>query len=324
MFFFYKLRCFQPNIFYFMSKKNFKSSVKKAKKINAKPGGKAAKASKKNNSKSPAKKSKPAKSKLVSKKVSSSKNNKIKKVVAKKSAKPKAIPKSKKIAIKKGKVAEKKKLIKKTIQYKKPVKTKVVAKPLHKVIVKKTVTKPIVKPVEKTKKIDTPAPTLVKPIVKSKPLVTTPPPPKQPLAKIFTERTVVTKSHNEPAGKFELEYVIHSSPNILFEFLVSPSGLSEWFCDDVNIRNGIYTFFWDGSEQHANLVRLVEERLVRFQWIEKKDGSYFEFRIEKDDLTNDISLIITDFAETPEEKESSKLLWDSQIDKLLHVLGSFF
>lgn len=137
--------------------------------------------------------------------------------------------------------------------------------------------------------------------------------------KIYEEKKVP-----EPKGRFELEYVVHSSAPILFEFLTSPSGLSEWFCDDVNIRNGIYTFIWENSQQQAKVLRELEDKMIRFQWLEKQDGSYFEFRIERDDLTNDISLIIVDFAETDEEKNSSKLLWDSQVDKLLHVLGSYF
>jgi uncharacterized protein YndB with AHSA1/START domain len=127
----------------------------------------------------------------------------------------------------------------------------------------------------------------------------------------------------DPAGKFELEYTIHTSTPILFEFLTTPPGLSEWFCDDVDIRNGIYSFKWDEVPQHARLVKMIEESLVRYQWIEKKDNTYFEFRIERDDLTNDISLIVADFADTPEDKISSTLLWNSQIEKLLHVLGSF-
>ncbi|MBC7865682.1 MAG: SRPBCC domain-containing protein [Bacteroidia bacterium] len=121
-----------------------------------------------------------------------------------------------------------------------------------------------------------------------------------------------------------MEYVIHSSAELLFTFLTEPSGLSEWFCDDVNIRHGIYTFLWDGSQQQAKELKIIPEKIARFQWVEKSDGSYFEFRIEKDDLTGDISLIITDFAENAEERNSSKLLWDSQIDKLLHVMGAYF
>jgi uncharacterized protein YndB with AHSA1/START domain len=132
------------------------------------------------------------------------------------------------------------------------------------------------------------------------------------------------KAEKEPSGKFEMEFVIHSSAEMLYEFLSTPSGLSEWFCDDLNIRNGIYTFIWDDQLMQARLLKTSELALVRFQWVDKTDGSYFEFRIQKDDLTNDISLIITDFAETASERESSKLLWQSQIEKLRHVIGSIF
>jgi uncharacterized protein YndB with AHSA1/START domain len=132
------------------------------------------------------------------------------------------------------------------------------------------------------------------------------------------------KPEKEPNGKFELEFVVHSSADLLFEFLSTASGLSEWFCDDVNIRNGIYTFIWEGQMQQARLLKTLDLLLVRFQWVDKHDGSYFEFKIQRDELTNDISLIITDFAETPSEKESSTLLWNSQIEKLMHVIGSIF
>jgi len=132
------------------------------------------------------------------------------------------------------------------------------------------------------------------------------------------------KPEKEPSGKFEMEFVVHSSAEMLYEFLSTPSGLSEWFCDDLNIRNGIYTFIWDDQLQQARLLKTVDLQLVRFQWVDKTDGSYFEFRIQRDDLTNDIALIITDFAETVSERESSKLLWHSQIEKLMHVIGSIF
>ena len=127
----------------------------------------------------------------------------------------------------------------------------------------------------------------------------------------------------EPKGKFELEYVLHTSPGILYEFLTSPSGLSEWFADDVNIRDGIFTFVWEGSEQKAKLIGFKEEKFLRLQWLDKPDGTYFEFRIERDDLTGDISLMVVDFADEAADFNTSKLLWDSQINQLLHVIGSY-
>lgn len=127
----------------------------------------------------------------------------------------------------------------------------------------------------------------------------------------------------EPKGKFELEYVIRTSAGILYEFLTSPSGLSEWFADDVNIHDGVFTFFWEGSEQKARLLAFKEEKFVRLQWLDKPEGTYFEFRIERDELTGDISLMIVDFADEASDMETSKRLWDSQINTLLNVIGSY-
>lgn len=138
------------------------------------------------------------------------------------------------------------------------------------------------------------------------------------------EGAYAVKVEKEPNGKFEMEFPFRASPEMLYEFFSTPSGLSEWFCDDVNIRNGIYTFIWDGQMQQARLLKTIESQLARYQWVDKNDGSYFEFRIQRDDLTNDISLIVTDFADTKSEQESSKLLWNSQIEKLMHVIGSIY
>ena len=132
------------------------------------------------------------------------------------------------------------------------------------------------------------------------------------------------KTEKEPEGKFEMEFVIRASADLIYEFFSTPSGLSEWFCDDLNIRNGVFTFIWDEQIQQARLLKTIDGQLARFQWVEKNDGSYFEFRIQKDDLTNDVSLIITDFAESAQDLISSKKLWQSQIEKLMQVLGSVY
>jgi uncharacterized protein YndB with AHSA1/START domain len=116
--------------------------------------------------------------------------------------------------------------------------------------------------------------------------------------------------------------VMHSAVPVLYEMVSTPSGLSEWFCDDVNVRNGICTFFWDKEAQDAKILKEIPERLIRFQWTDHHDGSYFEFRIEQDEMTNDTSLIVTDFALTNEERVSATLLWDSEIDKLKKKIGS--
>tara|TARA_B100000900_G_C20592572_1_gene722148 strand:+ start:1379 stop:1750 length:372 start_codon:yes stop_codon:yes gene_type:complete len=122
--------------------------------------------------------------------------------------------------------------------------------------------------------------------------------------------------------KYELEYPIHSSINILFDRLSTLSGLSEWFADDVNVdREGVYTFTWEGSEQQATLISKKKNEHVRFKWL-GDDEEYFEFLIQVDELTKDISLIVTDFADDEEDKEDAVQLWDLQIDHLKKIIGS--
>jgi len=63
---------------------------------------------------------------------------------------------------------------------------------------------------------------------------------------------------------------------------------------------------------------------VRFQWQNDEDDDedyYFEFRIQVDEITKDVSLIVTDFSEE-DEMEESKMLWDNLIADLKQVLGA--
>lgn len=121
---------------------------------------------------------------------------------------------------------------------------------------------------------------------------------------------------------FEMEYAVKASPKILYSFLTTPSGLSEWFADDVNIKNDIYTFIWDDNFEKAKLINKKENSMARFQWEEgSNEDHYFEFKIQVDDLTGDVALIISDFAEE-KEINSAQRLWNTQISKLLHCLGS--
>ena len=122
--------------------------------------------------------------------------------------------------------------------------------------------------------------------------------------------------------EYSMEFVVKASPKMLYKFLSTPSGLSEWFADNVNSRGKQFTFIWDGSEEVASLVNKKTDKHIRFKWDEDEDDSYFfEFKLLTDDLTNDVSLIITDYAEE-DEVEESKLLWESQVNSLLHAIGS--
>jgi uncharacterized protein YndB with AHSA1/START domain len=121
--------------------------------------------------------------------------------------------------------------------------------------------------------------------------------------------------------KFELEFVIQSSPQLLYQYLSTPSGLSEWFADNVNSRGEKFTFIWDGAEEEAQLLKRKTDEFVRFSWLANEDDSYFEMKIIVDEITKDVSLFITDFAEADEVNES-KMLWTNQVADLKQVLGS--
>ena len=124
--------------------------------------------------------------------------------------------------------------------------------------------------------------------------------------------------------KFEIEFPIHASPQLLYQYISTPSGLSEWFSDNVNSRGEFFTFIWDDSEEIAKLLNKKTGERIKFRWMEDEDeGSswYFEIRIQVDEITKDVSLMVTDFAEE-DEVEESKMLWTNQISSLKQVLGS--
>lgn len=121
--------------------------------------------------------------------------------------------------------------------------------------------------------------------------------------------------------KFEVEFVIQASPQLLFQYLSTPSGLSEWFADDVNSRGELFNFIWESSEEQAKLLKRKSDEFVRFAWSGAEDDSFFEMKIIVDEITKDVSLFITDFAEE-DEVEEAKLLWKNQVSDLKQVLGS--
>jgi uncharacterized protein YndB with AHSA1/START domain len=123
--------------------------------------------------------------------------------------------------------------------------------------------------------------------------------------------------------KFEIEFTIQASPQLIYQYISTPSGLSEWFSDNVNSRGEFFTFIWDDSQEKAKLISKKTGERIKFRWITDEDDqtSYFEIKIQVDEITKDVSLIITDFA-AEDEVEEAKMLWENQISSLKQVLGS--
>ena len=120
--------------------------------------------------------------------------------------------------------------------------------------------------------------------------------------------------------KFQLEFTLNTSPKLLYARLSTPSGLSEWFADNVQLDGKNFVFFWDNSEQVAKMLMKKANEYIRFQWLDEDKDTYFEFRITKDELTGDVALIISDFADE-DEVEDAIGLWESQISELKRAIG---
>ena len=123
--------------------------------------------------------------------------------------------------------------------------------------------------------------------------------------------------------KFEIEFTIQASPQLIYQYISTPSGLSEWFSDNVNSRGELFTFIWDDSEEKAKLISKKTGERIKFRWLTDEEDvtSYFEIKIQVDEITKDVSLIVTDFAEE-DEVEETKMLLENQISSLKQVLGS--
>ena len=121
--------------------------------------------------------------------------------------------------------------------------------------------------------------------------------------------------------EIQQEYLLKTSPPLLFSRISSASGLAEWFADNVIVEGEIYTFFWGKVEQQAEIVRIIPNESIRFRWLDSGVTGEFEFCIVKDELTGDIALVISDNIDDDDE-EDAKILWDSQVSKLKQVIGS--
>ena len=119
---------------------------------------------------------------------------------------------------------------------------------------------------------------------------------------------------------YTLEYPVRCSPTILYDFFATSSGLQEWFADKVDDQDGMFIFSWDGSEETAEVLDSEEEKFIRFHWSHAPKDEYFEFSIDKSEVTNQTILVIKDFADKKEIKDQS-MLWSHQVKELFHRLG---
>ena len=124
--------------------------------------------------------------------------------------------------------------------------------------------------------------------------------------------------------KIELEYLLKTSVKVFENLIFIPSGLAEWFADDVNVKEDIYTFHWDGSNEQAKLLSKKVGSFIKWQWLEDyKNGldTFFEISYKVDEMTKALVLSIVDYA-YEEDYDEVKMLWEASVQELKRVLGA--
>jgi hypothetical protein len=124
--------------------------------------------------------------------------------------------------------------------------------------------------------------------------------------------------------KIEQEYLLKTSVKVFENLIFTPSGLAEWFADDVNVKDDIYNFHWDGSDEKARLISKKMGHHMRWQWLaDEEEGldTYFEMVFTVDQLTKAVVFSIVDFADEEDYDEIS-MLWESAVHELKRVLGA--
>ncbi len=112
-----------------------------------------------------------------------------------------------------------------------------------------------------------------------------------------------------------------ASQSSLWTMIYDIEGLSEWFADEVTLYERIYTFYWNREQNSAEILDVKPQSRIRLRWLDEEDEDvYFEFQLHKLELTGDMTLEITDFAE-PGEKSDAISLWETQVDELKRHLG---
>ena len=123
--------------------------------------------------------------------------------------------------------------------------------------------------------------------------------------------------------KVLMEYMLKGgSSSIVCSIISTPSGLETWFADKVTSSDKIFTFRWGKTEsRQSEVVGIRTNSYIRYPWMDDEERkSYFELKVNYNELTEDLMLEVIDFA-YPDEIEDVKDLWESDIEKLKRVSG---
>ncbi|MBC8110461.1 MAG: ATPase [Verrucomicrobia bacterium] len=126
--------------------------------------------------------------------------------------------------------------------------------------------------------------------------------------------------------KYTAEFELKASNRMLFPYIATPSGLAEWFADDVKIDpDKTYNFIWDDSPHYARLTAQRPNKSVRFDFLNEnqeimEDAPYIEFKIDLNEMTQSSFLRITDYSDTGNDEDLHSL-WQNLVANLREIVG---
>lgn len=111
---------------------------------------------------------------------------------------------------------------------------------------------------------------------------------------------------------------------MLFPYITTPSGLAQWFADDVTVNEDqVYTFSWDDEQTQARLAAQRLNKFVRFEFLDESDEEprpVIEMQLDENDLTGTVFLNVNDSV-TADDEEEFRAIWNQMADSLREIVG---
>lgn len=129
-------------------------------------------------------------------------------------------------------------------------------------------------------------------------------------------------------NKFVSDYQINTSKKVIYPYLSTASGLSQWFADDVTINEDkVFNFVYDGENHYARPTIMRLNHHVKFEFFDpeieegvEEDHSFIEFKLEENELTQTFYLRVIDYGDTYDDQEQQEI-WEGLITILKEIIG---
>jgi len=112
-----------------------------------------------------------------------------------------------------------------------------------------------------------------------------------------------------------LEFIFACSTPMLHKFLTTSEGLKSWFCDDVVIKNELYTFSWEGETEKALLKEDPTKPNILFEWQGREAPESTFFEIISSAITRETILKVMTVCD--ESSQDEEVIYWNNIIKIL-------